>query len=96
LTAFLLSALGVADNDIIKDYTLTNPFMKEIKYRVDNDPEAPEEIKNLPDFTWKAVPEAMSFFLSSFKNEHGSVRSYLAANGAATSLLERLKTALLI
>jgi protein-tyrosine phosphatase len=96
LAAFLLSALGVAENDIIKDYALTAPSMKEIRKRVNNDPSAPEDIKKLPDFAWEAAPESMALFLSTLKSECGSARGYLEANGAVPSLFGQLKRALLI
>jgi len=96
LAAMVLSVLGVADDDIIEDYILTAPFMNEIRNRLNNDPETSEDIKDLPEFTWEAAPESMALFLSTIKREYGSVKGYLEAQGAASSLVRRLEMALLI
>lgn len=96
LSAFLLSALGVGEEDIVIDYTLTGPFMKETRALVHKNPAAPEEIKKLPEFAWKAAPESMTLFLTALKKEYGSPEDYLEAHGATTSLFERLRMALLI
>jgi hypothetical protein len=69
--------------------------MEEIRNRLNNDPETPEDIKNLPDFTWKAAPESMALFLSTLKREYGSSQGYLEAQGAEPSLIKRLGRALL-
>jgi protein-tyrosine phosphatase len=96
LAAMVLAGVGVPDKDIISDYALTNPYMEEIRNRVSNDPEAPAEIKNLPDFAWRAAPESMALFLAALKREYGSAQDYLQAQGAEPSLFGRLRTALLI
>jgi protein-tyrosine phosphatase len=96
LSAFLLSILGVAEKDIIKDYTLTAFSIEEIRKRVNNDPAAPEDIKKLPEFAWKAAPESMALFLAALESEYGSVQDYLEAQGAAPSLFGRLRAALLV
>ena len=95
LAAIVLAAVGVVDEDIIEDYTLTAPFMKEIRNRVNNDPKTPDDIKNLPDFTWEATPESMSLFLSLLRQEYGFAKGYLEAHGADSSLITRLEKALL-
>ncbi len=95
LAAFVLSLLGVSDQDIIGDYILTSPFMEEIRNQINNDPETPEDIKNLPEYTWKADPESMELFLSTLKQEYGSITDYLYAQGAESSLIQRLEDALL-
>ena len=41
LAAFLLSILGVADEDVIKDYILSGPYMKGILEGIKNDPQMP-------------------------------------------------------
>jgi protein-tyrosine phosphatase len=96
LAAMVLAVLGVRERDIINDYTLTNPYMEETRNRINNDPGAPEEIKNLPDITWQAVPESMALFLATLKREYGSVKDYLEAQGATSLLFAKLRKALLI
>ena len=63
LAAMLLAAAGVIDEDISHDYTLSAPFIPAIRDRMTNDPAAPPEVKELPDFQWEASPESMAVFL---------------------------------
>jgi protein-tyrosine phosphatase len=95
LAAIVLGVLGVADEDIIEDYTLTAPYMKEFIDRWNNDLKTAEVHKNLPEYQLKASPESMVLFLSTLKKEYGSVREYVMAQGAEASLIHRLEKALL-
>src|SRR3972149_5486780 len=81
LAAMLLTSVGVIDEDIVEDYILSAPFMPTIKDRIKDDPETPQEVKDLPDFQWEATRESMSLFLSLLRREHGSASGYLEANG---------------
>lgn len=92
--AFVLSVLGVSEVDIISDYVLSAPYMEALLAQVKKDPGTPEDIKNLPDWTWEATPFSMAFLLSSLKSEFGSARKYLQNHGATNSLFDRLKKAL--
>jgi protein-tyrosine phosphatase len=96
VAAFVLSVLGVADGDIIADYILSAPYMKDLITRFMNEIGTPEDIINLPAYTWKATSESMTWFLTSLKHEFGSARGYLEMHGAETSLFDRLEKALLI
>lgn len=96
LAVFVLGALDVLDDDIIKDYTLTASHMKKLINRLMSEPDTPEDIKNLPAYSWEAAPESMKMFLSRLKQEYGSARRYLEARGADKSLFERLEKALLV
>jgi protein-tyrosine phosphatase len=96
LSAILLSTLGVADEDIINDYVMTEPYMQDIRKNIVNDPATPEVVKELPDFTWEAVPESMSTFLDGLRREYGSINGYLKAQGTSASLIKRLEKALLV
>lgn len=96
LAAILLNALGISDADIIKDYAITDMFMDEIRERIISAPETTEEIKTLPDFTWRAEPETMALFLTMFKKEYGSAAGYLKKHGADKTLIRRLQKTLLV
>jgi protein-tyrosine phosphatase len=96
LAAVLLSVLGVADEDVIKDYILSGPYMKGILERIKNDPQTPDNVKNLPAYQWEATPESMTLFITTLKKEYGSTEGYLKENGADSSLVKRLETALLV
>ncbi len=95
LAAVLLSVLGVADEDIIEDYTLSGPYMEELLKNIGNDPQIPENVKALPGFFWKATAESMALFLNTLRRDYGSIRGYLEFMGSETALVERLERALL-
>ena len=61
-----------------------------------NDPAAPPEVKELPDFQWEASAESMARFLALLRREYGSVAGYLEAQGVDKSLPQRLEEALLV
>ena len=96
VAAFVLSVLGVAESDIAADYILSASYMPDLVTRLMEDPKTPEEVKNLPAYTWEATSESMRWFLSSLKREFGSARGYLEMHGAEESLFNRLEQALLI
>jgi protein-tyrosine phosphatase len=95
VAAVVLSAIGVADEDIIKDYTMTAPNMKYFFERWNNDPQTADVQANLPKYQLKVSAESMAFFLATLKREYGSTREYLRAQGADSSLVHRLEKALL-
>ena len=95
LAAIVLGILDVMDEDIIQDYTLSAPYMKEGINRWNSDPRMAEAIKNLPEYRLEASPESMALLLSTLKGEYGSVRGYVEAQGVKESLIHRLENTLL-
>lgn len=95
LAAMVLAAIGIVDEDVVEDYTLSAPLMKEIRDRMTSDPETAQGVNDQPDFQWEASAESMAVFLSLLRREYGSAEGYLKANGAGSSLVDRLKGALL-
>jgi len=95
LAAIVLGVLGVMDEDIIEDYTLTAPYMKEFINRWNNDPKTAEVHGNLPNYLSEASPESMALFLSTLRQEYGSVRGYMEMQGAEVSLFNQLERTLL-
>ncbi|MHB8105686.1 MAG: tyrosine-protein phosphatase [Dehalococcoidales bacterium] len=95
LAAMLLSVLGVAEKDIIEDYSLSGPYMEEILAVLRNDPKFVEGAQALPAYFWKAAPESMTEFLTTLCRDYGSISDYLKAMGAEKSLTKRLEKALL-
>ena len=92
----ILAAMGVVDEDVVEDYTLSAPLMKDIRDRMTGDPDTAQGVKDQPDFQWEASAESMAVFLSLLRREYGSADGYLKANGAGGSLVDRLKVALLV
>ena len=96
LAAVVLTAMGIVDDDVVGDYALSAPFMKDIRDRMTSDPETAQRVKDLPEFQWEASAESMVTFLSLLRREYGSADGYLKSNGASSSLVDRLKVALLV
>lgn len=95
LAAMVLAAVGIVDEDIVDDYARSAPFMNEIRVRMTSDPETGPAVKDLPKFQWDASAESMATFLSLLRRQYGSADGYLKAHGASSSLVDRLKLALL-
>ena len=53
------------------------------------------QAQNLPDYQLEASPKSMALFLSTLRQEYGSVRGYVETQGAEVSLFNRLERALL-
>jgi protein-tyrosine phosphatase len=96
LAACLLSVLGVESRDIVEDYTLTGPYMARHIERLSRDPVDAKFLKDLPVFMHEASAASMDLFLSTMKQNYGSIRAYLLKNGADRSLFGRLDQTLLI
>jgi protein-tyrosine phosphatase len=96
LASMVLKLIGVSDGDIINDYILTDASMEDVKQRICADPETSDEVRNLPDFTWRAPPQFMRTFLEGLKQEYGSAPGYLKKYGAEKTLVKRLEKALLM
>jgi protein-tyrosine phosphatase len=95
LAAMVLSLLGVAEEDIIEDYTLSEPYMNELLEKLRNNPKEGEGVPPIPDYFWKASAESMKILLATLKEEYGSVEKYLKEMGMANKLPNQLKTVLL-
>jgi protein-tyrosine phosphatase len=95
LAAMLLSSVGVAEQDIVEDYTLSDPYMTVLKQELESRGDIPDDVKKMPDFFWRAVPETMTFLLGALRKEYGSIADYLKNMGADGSLEQRLEIALL-
>ncbi|MFC1822217.1 tyrosine-protein phosphatase [Thermodesulfobacteriota bacterium] len=95
LAAVLLGALGVSDEDIIKDYVMSVPQIQPFKARLHTNPELAEELERIPLHAWKAESESMVSALSFIKVRFGTMRDYVEAHGGDLTLLSRLEEALL-
>ena len=75
---------------------MTAPNMKEFIERWNNDPLTADVHRKLPPYQLEASAESMSIFLATLKQEYGSAKGYLTAQGVEVSLIHRLEKALLI
>jgi len=95
LAAMLLTLLGVKEADIIEDYTLSAPYMVEVKAKFLADPKVREAAPKIPDIFWGAVAPSMEILLNWLKKEYGSAEQYLKDMGMPAGLPAQLKNILL-
>lgn len=95
LSAIILNILGVCDEDIAGDYSLTasHPHMQ--YNRATSEMKKEGAAKGLPAFFWEETSELMLQFLAKFKEEYGSAEQYLREHGADSSLIPSLKKGLI-
>jgi protein-tyrosine phosphatase len=96
LAAMLLSLLGVAEADIIQDYTLSEPYMDEMLANIKADPKLGEGVPNIPDVFWKASAASMKILLDTLRKEYGGPAGYLKEMGMTAELPLKLKNGLLV
>jgi protein-tyrosine phosphatase len=97
LAAMLLKLLGVREEDIIEDYTLSEPYMDELlaKLKANPNPKEGEGVPNIPEYFWKASAPSMKILLGMLKKEYGGVEKYLLEMGMSAEIPKRLQTTLL-
>jgi protein-tyrosine phosphatase len=94
VSAILLRALGVPDEEIIEDYALTEAPTEE--RLVARSVALGRDLKELPDpATLAARPETMEHFLAGFDRLHGSVEEFLLSCNVQESTLEQVRQNLL-
>jgi protein-tyrosine phosphatase len=96
LAAMLLSLLGVGEDEIIKDYALSEPYMDALLEKIRQNPKEGEGVPKIPEYFWKAPAESMKLLLVMLKKEYGGVAGYLKEMGMAASLPAQLKKGLLV
>ena len=97
LAATVLSLLGVADDDIARDYALSREGMGRMTtWLEENAPEAVDAMADQPAAFLSAPPAAMRLFLDSMRSRHGSMQDYAEAIGIAEDLLHRVRENLLV
>ncbi len=84
--AVLLSALGVADRDIVDDYLLSN-----LGLGVLDGPQEYEDANGVVRLTDTVGPELITGVLATLRARHGSVPEFLAAHGLGADGLARLR-----
>ena len=97
LAALILGSLGVAHEDIVADYALTEAGMARMRaWSEVNFPEASERMKDVPSAFFAARPEAMRGLLAQLTDAHGSVAEYVLSIGVPAETLAKLADALLV
>ena len=79
VAAIVLDLLGVRDDDIADDYSLSRLGMDRFRaWIIETYPEAADAMSDQPQAFLAAPAEAMHLFLSGLRDRHGSVDDYVA------------------
>lgn len=94
LAAIVLGVLGVGEEDIVKDYVLTNWVIDRIIDRLRTS-FGGQELERLPPEYLRAETETMRVMLDSLRRKYGSIKDYVRAQGVSDAVVDRLKEFLL-
>ena len=93
--ALLLALLGIEDDDIVNDYSLTASEMPRwIAYLIERG-ELPPEPTGEPHSGDEVAPDAIRSMLESLRSTHGSIEGYFLHQGLTENEIGRLHNALL-
>jgi protein tyrosine/serine phosphatase len=96
VAAVVLSLLGVSDDDIAADYSLSRLGMPRFKeWVIATYPEAADAMTDQPAAFLAAPAEAMHLFLERLRAEFGSMHDYVAGLGVTDATLDAVKENLL-
>jgi protein-tyrosine phosphatase len=96
VSALLLAALGIPDDEIAADYELSNhsfgPWMTWAKANV---PDIAAEVAAFPPWLVQANPVVMAAFLDGLRERHGSIDGFLSGIGVDQAVITMLRDRLL-
>ena len=82
LSAVVLDALGVAHDDIVADYVLSEDAMRRMmEWVAENQPELAKSLESATAAIVAAAPETMERFLEDFDERYGGAEGYLRSVG---------------
>ena len=94
ITALLLGLCGVAEEDIVADYSVSQVYLDWIySMMLENMP--PDRGHSLRDPFFSTAPENMRILLDHWREKYGGAAGYLRACGVSEMLMERLRHRLL-
>lgn len=93
--AVVLSAAGVAPEQIVADYARTRDDLDPLFLQLRSLPAYAERIAELPEESLSAEPRSMELFLDRVDEVHAGVTAYLSRRGVGDEVLQRLQRVLL-
>ena len=99
VAALVLGVLGVADEDIARDYAKTERNMAGEIGRLRKQGRLPADgsfTAEIPRSFFETPPEAMLSLLHEIRERHGSIRGYVTSCGVDSVALAGLERALLV
>ena len=94
ISAVVLGALGVADEQIVQDYAITNRNLEAILDRVRNSASYRDTFDEFPPHALRAEPDSMRSLLQRVRQAFGSMFDFVRVAGVSRTTLARLEAAL--
>lgn len=96
LAAFVLGTVGVADDDIVADYALTQHAVERMRqWAAREDTTLLERMAQAPKAMMAALPDAMRIILDELRSRHGSIIDFVQSIGVTDATVATLRDALL-
>ncbi len=96
IAAIVLDLLGVSDDDIAGDYSLSRLGMDRFRaWIIETYPGAADAMSDQPQAFLAAPAEAMHLFLAGLRARHGSVHEYVASLGVPDDVFDAVRKNLL-
>lgn len=83
----LLGLVGVNEDDIISDYSITEIYMKDVFLGQLNAMQG----QKIPNFVFRSMPESMQRVLQHLGSTYGTAEEYLLKAGCSAAMLKELK-----
>jgi protein-tyrosine phosphatase len=96
LAGIVLRLLGVAIDDVVADYALSQGAMRELlAFATEHSPEASAALARYPSAMLGAHPDNMARFLEAVESRYDSMSAFVGTLGVEPATIERLRAALL-
>ncbi len=96
VAAIVLDVLGVRDDDIADDYSLSRLGMDRFRaWVIETYPQAADAMSDQPHAFLDAPADAMHLFLAGLRERHGSVEEYVTSLGVSGDVLDAVRENLL-
>jgi protein-tyrosine phosphatase len=93
--AVALSAVGVLEEEIVRDYARTQEDLEPLLDQLRGLPRYAERLAALPEEGLTADPASMEIFLDRLEREYGGARTYLHDHGVDAAVLKGMEETLL-
>jgi protein-tyrosine phosphatase len=91
IAALVLAAVGVGDDDIVRDYARTEEAAgRTLAWMAEHEPESHQRLRAYPAWVLRSHPATMQGFLDRIRARHGSVTDLLVEIGVAQETIDRL------
>ena len=87
VSAVVLGALGVADDDVVADYAMTGAHLEAISAKLQGHPAYETTYQYVPKDAMTADAQTMSGFIAELRARHGDMGGFLRGAGVNTDLL---------